>query len=659
MKKYFLFLLLPAILYCQLKTVESKVTEATVFKDRAMITRTAHVNLLIGENQFLLTDLTTDIKDETVRISASGSGEIKILDVKVERKFTPEIRKEDIKELQKQIDDLKSEMQVATDQIAIYDSKKGFIESLKAESVKYANQKILLSTNSSKDWNDLLKFIETNLNEIYSGIRIQSQKRSEIDQKIKALQLTINNSQGVEPKNYKEIQIKVEAEKSAKADLNVSYVVNSASWYPIYDARVDTKSEEAEITLFGMVQQSTGEDWNDIKLTFSTADPLSIKTLPKLNPWFLDLNPQYYNSNSNNIHRDALDEIQITAAGYTASYEKARGLQDGSGVITGFITDKETGQPLVGANAILQGTALGSATDVNGKYYISNIPARNYNLKISYIGYNDVTLNIGVKDKNITNLNIPLSPADITVSEVVVTGTRPPFEQSNTNSMRIISLDKDNLPVYSNVKSKDISTTFELKTKNSIPSDNSTHKITIAVNVLPIEFSFTSIPKIIPKVYVKGKVTNTTNYPLLEGGINVFVDNDFVNKTFLNTIVPTDTLELALGIDENIKCEKILKNRFVESKGLFSGSKKVNYDYEIKLVNNHKTEETVTVYDQLPVVRNEKIKTELITPEENEVEINADKELVWKLNLKPGETKIIPLQFYVEFPQEITVYGLE
>ena len=155
MKKYFLFLLLPAILYCQLKTVESKVTEATVFKDRAMITRTAHVNLLNGENQFLLTDLTTDIKDETVRVSASGNGEIKILDVKVERKFTPEIRKEDIKELQKQIDDLKSEMQVATDQIAIYDSKKEFIESLKAESVKYANQKILLSTNSSKDWNDL------------------------------------------------------------------------------------------------------------------------------------------------------------------------------------------------------------------------------------------------------------------------------------------------------------------------------------------------------------------------------------------------------------------------------------------------------------------------------------------------------------------------
>lgn len=67
-------------------------------------------------------------------------------------------------------------MQVASDQIAIYDSKKQFIESLKAESVKYANQKILSSTNSTKEWNDILSFVDNNLKEIFSGIREQSAK---------------------------------------------------------------------------------------------------------------------------------------------------------------------------------------------------------------------------------------------------------------------------------------------------------------------------------------------------------------------------------------------------------------------------------------------------------------------------------------------------
>lgn len=181
-----------------------------------------------------------------------------------------------------------------------------------------------------------------------------------------------------------------------------------------------------------------------------------------------------------------------------------------------------------------------------------------------------------------------------------------------TSSTSIISSDETGYsiqpPIFSDVKAKDISTTFEINTKNTIPSDNSTHKVTIAINNLPIDFSYTSIPKTLEKVYVKGKVANKNDYPLLEGEINIFVDNDFVNRTFLNTVVPTDTLELALGIDESIKCEKILKNKFVESKGLFDGSKMITYDYEIKITNNRKTAEDISILDQLPISRNEKLK---------------------------------------------------
>ncbi len=300
MKRYFLFLVIASVSFTQTKTVDSKVINATVFKDRAMVTRSADIHLKKGENQVIFSGLTTDIKDETVRISTEGSSGIKILDVKVERKYTPEIRKEEMNELMKQIDALNTEMQAAIDQIAVYDSKKDFVESLKAESVKYANQKILLSTNSTKEWGDLLKFLETNLNEIYSGIRIQSAKRSEIDAKIKALKLTMNKYEGNEPKNYKEIIIKLDASESTNAKVSASYIVSSASWYPIYDARVDTKTKMIEFTFYGMIRQSTGEDWNDIRLTFSTADPLSVKNLPELDPWYLDIVPLSYRSNLRN-----------------------------------------------------------------------------------------------------------------------------------------------------------------------------------------------------------------------------------------------------------------------------------------------------------------------------------------------------------------------
>ena len=657
MKTFLLFLTVSVIVLAQEKTVDSKVIEATVFKDRAMVTRAAEINLLKGENQIKLSQLTTDIKDESVRISATGYGEIKILDVKVERKFTTEIRKDEINALQKKLDALKTEIMVATDQIAIYDSKKQFIESLKAESVKYANQKILSSTNSTKEWNDILNFVDNNLKEIYSGIREQSAKRSKLDEEIKTLQLTINQSQGVEQKNYKEIIIKIESSQNTKADVQASYIVNSASWYPIYDARVDSKTKQVELDFFGMVHQSTGEDWKDIKLTFSTADPLSVKSLPKLDPWFVDANPLPYNNI--NIRGGRYDETEVQIGGYSATYDQNWGLPNGMGAISGYVTDAETGEALIGANVVINGSTIGSATDVNGKYYLANINSGYAAIKVSYIGYQSANINVEIKAKHIANLNIPLQ-SSFAVDEVVVVSEQPTVYKSNTTvSLQSGVVQNNNIPIYSDVKAKDISTTFEINAKNTIPSDNSSHKITIAMNNLPIDFSYTSIPKVLEKVYVKGKVANKNDYPLLEGEINIFVDNDFVNRTFLNTIVPTDTLELALGIDESIKCEKILKNRFIESKGLFNSSRLITYDYEIKIVNNRKTSEEISIYDQLPISRNEKIKTELIIPKDMEEKLNDKKELKWDIKLNAGETKIIPLKFTIEFPNNVNVYGLE
>lgn len=655
MKKYFLFLILSSISLAQVKPVESKVIEATVFKDRAMVTRSADVNLQKGENTILFSDLTTDIKDESVRISANGNSEIKILDVKVERRFTAEIREEKVNELQKKIDELNRQMQVSTDQLAIYDSKKAFIESLKAESIKYANQKILISTNSPKEWSELLKFIDSNLNEIYKGIRDESYKRSLLDPEIRALKSTIDQTRKVEQRNYKEIIVKIDAAENTKANIQASYIVNSANWYPIYDARVSSKTKQLELSFFAMMQQSTGEDWKDVKLTFSTADPLSVKTLPKLDPWFLDVNPLPQKKGDVKINNINQGNVNI-------SYDQNFGLPKGQGAITGYVTDAETGEPLIGANVILEGTSLGSATDVTGKFYVTNIPAASYNLKASYIGYESYSIRMDVIEKNVANLNLSLTPSKFSVGEVVVTSTRPLIEKSSTNALRITTNDKDaniELPVYSDVKAKDLSTTFELNTKNTIPSDNSPHKVTIAMNTLPIEFSYTAIPKILSKVYLKGKVVNNNEYPLLEGEINIFVDNDFVNRTYMTTIVATDTFEIALGIDESIKCEKILKNRFIESKGLFGGSRSVTYDFEIKVTNNRKTEESISILDQLPVAMNEKIKIELIIPSEKEVRFNQNNELVWQLKLNPGETKIVPFKFTIEFPNNVNVFGLE
>lgn len=69
----------------------------------------------------------------------------------------------------------------------------------------------------------------------------------------------------------------------------------------------------------------------------------------------------------------------------------------GQGALRGIVTDSLTAKPLIGANVYLSGTALGSATDLEGIYRIPRIPPGRYTLRVSYIGYKTKNIEVNVQ----------------------------------------------------------------------------------------------------------------------------------------------------------------------------------------------------------------------------------------------------------------------
>ncbi len=120
-----------------------------------------------------------------------------------------------------------------------------------------------------------------------------------------------------------------------------------------------------------------------------------------------------------------------------------------SGQLRGTITDQETGEPLIGANVLVVGTTQGAATDINGEYIILNLHADVYEVRTSYIGYQDKTIqNIRVVAGLTSEINFQLAAEGIQVGEVVVIAQRPLVNKYNTNSYRITtSEDIDALPI--------------------------------------------------------------------------------------------------------------------------------------------------------------------------------------------------------------------
>jgi hypothetical protein len=108
-----------------------------------------------------------------------------------------------------------------------------------------------------------------------------------------------------------------------------------------------------------------------------------------------------------------------------------------TGKISGAITDATTGEALIGSNVIIEGTNVGAATDINGRYAILNVTPGNYTLRFSMVGYSTyIVRNVVVHIDQTTNIDAKLSPQTIQTQEVIVTA-QTPIVQKDVSASRI------------------------------------------------------------------------------------------------------------------------------------------------------------------------------------------------------------------------------
>lgn len=206
---------------------------------------------------------------------------------------------------------------------------------------------------------------------------------------------------------------------------------------------------------------------------------------------------------------------------------------------------------------------------------------------------------------------------------------------------------------------KDLRASYALTGLFTIPSDHNEHMIIIDTVRLPVSFSYVTVPKIAPYVYRTGGLVNVSQLHWAEGDINLFVDNEFISRTIMPVTFTGDTLQLPMGAENRIRVERVLVSRFRDNSGLFGNSRKISYEYEIRLTNNRKTSEKVYLSDQVPVIKDASISVNLLQPVIERKDIRTDGKLAWTLNLSPGERIVIPLKYQITFPANISVYGLE
>jgi uncharacterized protein (TIGR02231 family) len=200
---------------------------------------------------------------------------------------------------------------------------------------------------------------------------------------------------------------------------------------------------------------------------------------------------------------------------------------------------------------------------------------------------------------------------------------------------------------------------FEIPGETTIPSDNAEHRVAVMVAPLAATFSHTAIPKMQKDVFFKASMRNSTDYPILPGPMSVFLDNSFVATSKLPAVVPGETFDAFLGVDNGVRVERKLLNRLTEVSGLFSKTRKVSYSFLITAENRKKTAATLSLKENVPISQDEKVKVAITSSGPNEFLPDANGIITWNLQLAPGQKREIRLQYSVEAPVEMNVGGME
>lgn len=389
------FLLLSPITYAQnsAKQVEavSGITKVTVYTDRAQVTRMAEVELKQGLNAVTYKNLPWQIDENSFRARSDNAGNIRILGIETAAYLVEKPVDEKIRGLEDEIEKLNDEDKAFQDELSVLKVEQDFLSAIKVQTVEKASKDTATAQSDVANYKEVLEFIKQSLTENTAKSRDIEVKRRELARKLSVKNGDLLNLQNSPHLELRSVTVNVETVRAGKANMELSYVISGASWFPKYDLRVMVKEKKVELSYYGFVVQNTGEDWKDVELMLSTAKPSMGAQMPELAGWFLEsrelaqgneLTKQRFVDSAGRVKVSG--DAQITGLTMSSSPDDARNASDATEKVSPISFKIKTNQTIPFDNSMHKTTILSQEFDAAFSY--ESIP------KLSSYAYLKTTL---------------------------------------------------------------------------------------------------------------------------------------------------------------------------------------------------------------------------------------------------------------------------
>ena len=525
------------------KAAPSKVTAVTVYQTTALVTREVAAPEGAGLTEVVISPLPPAVVPNT--LYAEGSTGIRVLSARYRtRAIAQDTRAEvralevKLKELAGKIQTLQADLQASAQNVALV----GKLENFTSATLQTLTDKGQLDTTQMIN---LAKYIRTSRAELTKeevGIKQQIEATQQEQGFTKRL---LDEKSGGVSRTERDAVVVLD-KKAGAGTVRLSYLVNEASWRPQYKLRAGTGVKDpVQLEYLAAITQETGEDWGDVALTLSTAQPLLSASPPDL----LAL------------------EVSL-GGGFNPS-----GPQGGGqfGQFGGGFGGGRGGLPTQPAPTGGPGMAADMPTN---SAYLRGLEQQSQ----------------AARARAVDNLN------------------RKQFDEANAlansaaaaESTRDLFITREELkekpaPVATLVDSPSV--TFRLKDKFTLPSRPDDQTVEVSRLELAPKFYYKAVPVLTPQVFRQADLTNTTELVLLPGEATMYVGGDFVGQAKLPLVAVGKPFTVGFGADPQLSASRKLTDKTREVKG---GNQVLTFKYRLLLSSYKAGPVSVQVWDRAP-----------------------------------------------------------
>jgi len=615
-------------LIIQAEAADCKVTDVTVFTDRAEVTREVTLEgLLPGQNIIIVKGVSKQIDRESVRAKGLGDMVLRSVGCEVNYPKAEVVDESDAAVFIEKIRVIKAK--IAEHDRALersaeeFDLLEAFVNGIfqnesrvkivrrtgaatKPRRQQFAtnvkqNEAPVKNVNSAQ-WLTLDKEKISNVSNMLSFYGKACEEKDQRDTKIKeARRLDQQQLQVIEAerrerripqtirKPSQDIKVVLQALSELKiAKLFITYMVGNASWTPSYDVRATSSSSSLTLTYYGTIRQSTGEPWKGVNLSLSTAKPQVGGTPPDL-------------------------------------------------------------------------------PTKTVRFYQTPMYKRKKHKK----RYESVKRKQKVRSRKMRSRS--LEEQEDSEEECC-------FDESKEIQMETLEVSR---VAMAEVKSGGSgAATFKIAAVTDVSSDNKPQKVTICMVNLNSTMSYFCIPTQSTNAYLQCKTTNTSSFELLPSNeVNIFFDGSYVSKSTMPSVSPGESFESFLGADSSVRINTTPPYKVNTKGGYFSKSDSCSYTVVTKIKNTKaETDVFIICSKQLPRSTDASIKVTPIEPSADMLQRGADAELeyqnglmnrvkgikppvnyvklddvkhnlVWKRIIRAQEESVFKLQYNIDWPK--------